>query len=116
MMASVLLAGRLAKDPEPRVSTKTGRPYVSVSLRDGDGETAVWWNVLAFDEEDCGELLRLQAGDAIAATGSFSVAAYERDGKARARCTILVERLISPQRRKKRQTEERRALTYEGAS
>jgi single-stranded DNA-binding protein len=114
MTASALLSGQLFRDPERRVS-KAGKPFVAAKLREGAGDSAVWWSVVAFADDVREELSRLRDGDAIAVSGPFTVATYERNGEIRLNHSIVAERLISARRAKKRQPDDERDRTYERA-
>jgi hypothetical protein len=107
MSAIALVTGRLFGDPKRRIS-KVGKPYVSAKLREGAGDTAVWWSIVAFAEEACDELLRLGDGDAVSVSGPFTVSTYERNGEVRLNHSIVAERLISARRAKKRQAADER--------
>jgi hypothetical protein len=50
--------------PEQRTS-KAGKPFVKVTLKAKDGDTAQWWKLVAFSESVQAELMRLVEGDAI---------------------------------------------------
>jgi single-stranded DNA-binding protein len=114
MTASALISGRVFRDPERRVS-KGGKPFVAAKLREGAGDSAVWWSVVAFADDVREELSLLRDGDTIAVSGPFTVSTYERNGEIRLNHSIVAERLITARRAKKRQAEDERAPTYEGA-
>jgi single-stranded DNA-binding protein len=114
MTASALISGRVFRDPERKVS-KVGKPFVVAKLREGAGDSAVWWSVVAFADDVREELSRQRDGDAIAVSGPFTVSTYERNGEIRLNHSIIAERLISARRAKKRQPDAERALTYESA-
>jgi hypothetical protein len=113
MTASALVSGRLWGEPEQKLS-KAGKPFAVAKLREGSGDGAVWWSVVAFSEDVCEELLALRDGEALAISGPFRCEIFEKEGRARIAHRIVAERLISARKPKKRQPEDRRALTYEG--
>jgi hypothetical protein len=104
MSATVLVSGKLWRDPE-RKTTKTGRPYTSAALRDGQGDDAVWWKLLAFNEAAAEEPLRLRDGDGLAASGSFKAEIYDRGSGPRIGFTVFVDHLISAKRKKREKAE-----------
>jgi hypothetical protein len=112
--ASALVSGRIYRDPERKVS-KAGKPFAVAKLREGAGDSAVWWSVAAFSEEACEELLRLKDGDAAAVSGPFTVTTYERKGEIRLNHSIIADRVISARRAKKREREDDRVPAYEDA-
>jgi single-stranded DNA-binding protein len=111
MSATVLISGKLWRDPERKL-TKAGKPYAIATIRDGQGDEATWWRLFAFSEASCAELLGLHDGDAVAASGNFKAEVYDgRDG-ARISLTVLADRVISATRQKRdkariRQTDRR---------
>ena len=70
MSALAIVIGSLFKMPEQRVS-KSGKPYITASLKVKDGAELQWWRVTAFSETAQTELMRLVAGDALAVQGPF---------------------------------------------
>ena len=70
MTAHVLVAGTLIRGPEQRTS-KTGKPFVTATIRANDGDNAQWWKVLAFSETVQSELMRLTDGDALSMQGAL---------------------------------------------
>ena len=111
MTAFALISGRVFRDPERKIS-KAGKPFVAAKLREGAGDSDVWWSVVAFADNVREELSRLRA---IAVSGPFTVSTYERHGEIRLNHSIIAERLISAHRQRKRRPEDERTLTYEGA-
>lgn len=107
MTASVLVSGRLLRNPESKTS-KAGKPFATAVIKDGDGDAVTWWNLLCFSESGCEELLSLRAGDGIAASGSFKVELYEKAGAQRLSYTVFADRVISAKRQKRERAAERR--------
>jgi single-stranded DNA-binding protein len=99
MSTFVLVSGVLHRGPERRVSSK-GTPFARCTLR----VTRQWWNVTAFRAEVVAELLRLQEGDALSATGPLTASIYEgSQGQGpRLSLTVVAENVISLRRQKER--------------
>jgi single-stranded DNA-binding protein len=77
-----LVTGTLFKPAEERISSKTGRTFVSATLKVG-GETgdAEFWSITAFAQSAQSELLRLNAGDALSCQGKARFELWQpRDG------------------------------------
>jgi single-stranded DNA-binding protein len=79
MTAFAIVTGILFKPPEQRAS-KTGRPYVTATIRTKDGEASQWWRVTVFSETAQAELMRLTEGDALSIQGAFKAELYQPDG------------------------------------
>ena len=108
MSASVLVSGKLWREPERKL-TKAGKPYASATIRDGQGDDATWWRLLAFSEAGCAELLGLHDGDGLAVGGAFKAELYDgRDG-ARISLTVVADRVISAKRQQRERAKEHRA-------
>ena len=63
MSAFAMISGRLWRAPEAR-TTKTGQPFATATVREGERERAVWWSVIGFGEVGA-DLLRLEDGDSV---------------------------------------------------
>ncbi|THD45212.1 MAG: single-stranded DNA-binding protein [Bradyrhizobium sp.] len=100
MSATALISGRLWKVPERKLS-KAGAQYVVATIREGAGDRVTWWKILCFSESGCDELLRLDDGDGVAASGAFEVDTYEKNGEVRLNYTLVAERVISARRQKR---------------
>jgi single-stranded DNA-binding protein len=74
--AHVLLTGSLFRPPESRTS-KSGKQFVTATLKVKNGDEMQWWKVLAFSESVQAELMRLTDGNAISVQGAFKVELYE---------------------------------------
>jgi single-stranded DNA-binding protein len=79
MTALALITGVLFRAPEQRTS-KLGKPFVTATIRAKDGETTLWWKVVAFSESAQAELMRLVDGDSLAVQGSFRAELYQPEG------------------------------------
>ena len=100
MTASALVSGKLIRDPQRKIS-KSNKAFVSALLKEGDGEGATWWSVLAFNESTIEELSSLKAGDSLAVTGLFKSEIYQKDGEPRISHSLFVDRLVSLKRPKR---------------
>ena len=90
-----MISGRLWKAAEARTS-KTGHPFATATMREGERERATWWSIVAFGET-ADELLRLEDGDSVSVSGPFSTETYVgKDGETRVRHKITADRLASP--------------------
>jgi single-stranded DNA-binding protein len=78
MTAFVLISGSLWKNPEQRISSKTGKAFVTASIRtsSADNAPADFWNLLIFSETVAAELMRLTEGDKLAVQGSVKLEIY----------------------------------------
>jgi hypothetical protein len=72
-----LLPLRLFRVPESRTS-KSGKQFVTATLKVSDGDETQWWGVLAFSESVQAELMRLTDGDAISVQGAFKAELYDK--------------------------------------
>lgn len=101
MVAFALVSGRLFRAPESKTS-KAGKSFAIARLKEGEGEAATWWELLAFGEEAAAELLRLRAGEGVSANGTFRVEMYTgRDGQARLQHKLFVDAIISTRKAKR---------------
>ncbi len=122
-MFSVLLSGKLTKDPKPGVG-RNGQPYCTASIRvpvqgqKEDEPDYAFASVIAFGE-DAEKLSRLLIGDAVSVAGSARLSNWERDGKQMTGLNVTVSGILSVYERRKRsgepsrQSEERdQTLSY----
>jgi hypothetical protein len=107
MTATVLVSGRLWRDPESKV-TKAGKPYATGTIRDIAGNETFWWKLLCFSESGIEELLSLRDGDGIAASGSFKAEPFEGKDGPRVGFTIFADRVISAKKQKRERDQQRR--------
>jgi hypothetical protein len=78
----VLITGTLLRQAEEKTSSKTGRVFISATLKVG-GETgdAEFWSITAFSQSAQTELLRLGYRDALSAQGKARFELWQpRDG------------------------------------
>jgi single-stranded DNA-binding protein len=106
MSATALISGRLWRSPE-RKTSKAGKPFVTATIREGNGDAVTWWKILCFSESGCEELLRLGDGDSVAVSGDFKVETFEKGGELRLSHTIFAERVISARRQKRQRGDDR---------
>ena len=100
MSATALVSGKLSRDPQRKVS-KSNKQFVSALLKEGEGDTTTWWNLLAFNESAIEELSSLKAGDALAASGSFKAEIFEKGEVRRVSFTLFVDKVITAKRQKR---------------
>jgi single-stranded DNA-binding protein len=96
MSTFVLVSGTLFKTPEERTSSKTGRVFVSATLKvGGDSGNAEFWSISAFSESAQAELLRLSAGDALSAQGKAKFEIYTSNtGTAKISRSIFADAIL----------------------
>ncbi|MFZ4701176.1 MAG: single-stranded DNA-binding protein [Candidatus Methylumidiphilus sp.] len=96
MSIHVLLTGVLHKDAVARTS-QNGNQYVTCTVRvEQDGQT-VWANVICFDDLAQGELLRLNAGDAVSLQGKAMPKVYMKDEEARPSLQVTANAVLALQ-------------------
>ena len=106
MSALAIVTGSLFKTPERRTS-KTGRPYVTATIRAKDAEATQWWRVTAFSESAQAELMRLTDGDPLSVQGAFKAELYAKDGgEPKVSLSIIADKVLAlrqpPRERKAR--------------
>lgn len=84
MSATIILTGRLARDPELR-TTNTGTNICEMTIPNdsgyGDNKTTTWWKVVIFGKDAVRAGDHLQKGSWISVAGQPSVREYsKRDG------------------------------------
>ena len=94
MTIHALVAGALFKLPEQRLS-KTGKPFVTGTIRTKDGDSFQFVRFIAFSETAQAELLRLDDGDAISAQGTFKAETYEKDGEHRISLSLIADQVLA---------------------
>ncbi len=116
MSASVLIHGKIHRDPESKMSGK-GNAYALATVRDSQGDDTTWWRVFAFGTEARDELLSLRAGDGVAVSGAFKAELYAGSGTARVSLSVTADRVISAKRQKRdRASEVRGARKASGSA
>ena len=114
MTASVLVSGKLFRDPERKMS-KSLRPFVSATVKDGDGDGVIFWKLLVFSEIISETLMALHAGDAVAVAGSFKVELYEKGGVQRLGYTLFVDGVLAARQPRRERRPRRQAEQVEAA-
>ncbi len=111
-MFSVLLSGKLTKDPKPGVG-RNGQPYCTASIRvpvqgqKEDEPDFAFASVIAFGEE-AEKLSRLLIGDAVSVAGSARLSQWERDGRQMTGLNVTASGILSAYDRRKRSGESER--------
>lgn len=109
MTIHILLTGELHRDPVSRTSA-SGKTFTTAQLRiEADGSTT-WASIIVFDQTAQDELLRLRAGDSIAAQGRLKISTYERNGEVRPSLDITASSVL-PLKPKPRERKPRQART-----
>ena len=95
MTALALVTGALFRAPELKTA-KTGKPYVTATIKVAADNAVDFWSVLAFSESAQAELSRLGEGDKISAQGSFKVEPYTaRDGQTRINRILFADHVLA---------------------
>jgi hypothetical protein len=92
-----LATGSLFKPPEQRTSSRTGKLFVTATLRvGGDSGNGEFWSITAFSESVQGELLRLGAGDAMSAQGKLEIKTYiAADGTTKVGRSLIADHVLA---------------------
>jgi single-stranded DNA-binding protein len=94
-MIGALVTGALFRAPEQKTS-KTGRSYVSATLKVRDDDATQWVRVTAFSEGAQTALLRLADGDAIAVQGPLKIEIYKAaDGETKLSLSIVTDQILA---------------------
>ena len=106
MSAFVLITGALSRAPELKTS-KSGKAYVTATIKVAADNAAEFWSVLVFSESTQAELLRLVEGDKVSVQGALKVEPYTaRDGQTRINRTVFADHVLAlrqpPRERKPR--------------
>jgi single-stranded DNA-binding protein len=94
MTAYALVTGTLFRAPEPRAS-KSGKPFVTATLKAKDGDALQWWRVVAFSEIAQSALQRLGDGDAVTCQGPLKVESYEKDGETKLSLSLVADHVLA---------------------
>jgi single-stranded DNA-binding protein len=107
MTAFAIVTGSLFRAPEQRTS-KTGKPFVTATIRAKDGEASQWWRVTVFSESAQAELMRLGDGDALSVQGAMKVELFTPDdGATKLSLSIVADHVLAlrqPPRERKAKT------------
>lgn len=108
-MFNALIAGKLIKAPKLG-TTKTGKPYCSISIRasiqatEAEDADAIFVSGIAFGSE-AESLGRLGQGDAVSITGNAKLQSWEKEGKIHTGLNVLIAGVLTPYQVKKRRGE-----------
>jgi single-stranded DNA-binding protein len=110
LTAHCLITGTLYRAPEQKTA-KSGKPYVSATIRCKDGDASTWWKIMCFSESAGAELMRLGDGDAVSVQGSMRAELYRPDGgEARMNLTVFADAVLplrpAPKQRKAKEPAE----------
>jgi single-stranded DNA-binding protein len=95
MTAFAIVTGSIFRTPERRTS-KTGRPYVTSTLKAKDGDTLQFWRVTAFSENAQAELVGLSDGDGVSIQGHFKAELYQPEGgEPKISLSIVADRVLA---------------------
>jgi single-stranded DNA-binding protein len=78
-MIAALVTGALFKAPESRMS-KSGKPFVTATIRAKDGDAMTFIRIVAFSETAQTELFRLREGDSLSVQGALKAELYKPEG------------------------------------
>jgi single-stranded DNA-binding protein len=117
MSAFAIVTGALFKAPEQRTS-KAGKPFVTATIRAKEGETTLWWKVVAFSESTQAEIMRLADGDGVSVQGSFKAEMYTPEGgEPRVSLSIIADRVLAlRQPPRERKAPKEREAPYRGGA
>jgi single-stranded DNA-binding protein len=94
-MIHALISGALFRSPEQRTA-KTGKPFVTATVKIKDGESSIFVKIFAFSESVQAELLRLSDGDAVAVQGSLKIEQYIAvAGATKVSLSIVAEQILA---------------------
>jgi single-stranded DNA-binding protein len=106
MTAHILISGTLFREPKHRTS-RSGKPFVTTTIRAKDCDASQWWKVLAFSETAQAELMCLTDGDALSVQGTLKAETYEKDGVTKFSMSVIADHVLAlcqpPKVRKLRQ-------------
>lgn len=94
-MNIVMLRGRLCADAEAHEKSTTARIAVQRPRRGDNTDTADFFSVVAFGDDDRRNLANYKKGDYIAIVGHENISSYERDGEKRRSVSIVIDELLS---------------------
>jgi hypothetical protein len=102
MSVRAIVSGALHKAAEERTS-KAGKPFATLTLRENVNSSTRWWKAIAFDEVTIAVLKELSAGAPIAVSGEIDAEIWTpEDGSSpRVSWKITVDAVLSARRRRK---------------
>jgi single-stranded DNA-binding protein len=90
-MIAALVQGTLFRAPEQRTA-KSGKPFVTATLRVKDGETSQFVRLVAFVQP---EFMRLSDGDAVSVQGALKVELYTTEsGETKISLRIVADQIL----------------------
>ena len=101
MSLSILALGKLASDPEKRIS-QSGKPFCKLRLSVSDGDQSVLLSCVAFSETAISALERLGKGDSIAVTGRGKPTAWQKGDSLHSGLDVVVDAVLTPYQVSKR--------------
>jgi hypothetical protein len=109
----VAFFGTLGRDAESKTS-KTGKPYVRLSVRVGDGDTAQWISVMAFDRTAIEAAEKYTQGTRLLRRGKPTARPVGAAGRHEARRALGHELALPARGDRKEQAEARHRRAAEG--
>ena len=96
-MIRAIVSGVLTRQAEERLS-KTGKPYLKATIRDGSGDGARWVAAFVFNDAVREAISGMAAGEAIAVAGEIDAEIFTPEaGPARISWSIKVDGVLSAQ-------------------
>ena len=76
--------------------SKAGNSFVTATLKAKDGDTTIWWKIIAFAESAQVELMRLAADNAISAQGQLRVETYQSEsGETKMSLSVIANSILA---------------------
>ena len=102
MSARAIVSGALHKAAEERTS-KAGKQFATLTLRENVNGSTLWWRVVAFDEASIAAALSMKVGEPIAVSGEINAELWtpEDGGEPRLSWKITADAVLSARRRGK---------------
>jgi len=105
MTVSVMISSALFRAPVQKIA-KSGKPYVTATIKASVGSESEFWTALAFGETEQAALLALVGGEMVAVQGAMKLEAKAGDGEVKIYRTVFVDALLTlkpaPRERKPR--------------
>jgi single-stranded DNA-binding protein len=94
MSAYALITGVIFRNPVQKTS-KAGKQYTDCTIKVDDSGSGDFWKILIFSESAQLEMLRLEAGDAVAVRGRLEIKTYvANDGTTRISRSIFADAAV----------------------
>lgn len=94
MTAHALVSGVIYRVAERRMA-KSGRDFVTATVKASEGTASQFWRVTAFSESVGEELARLNDGEAVAVQGRLDIGTYDRHGETRVSYQIVADHVLA---------------------